>query len=280
MDRFNYASVQTLAPTGVNFPHIADAIQHETRAMLPTTAQSLEQSYRMGLSTAIIDTQTNLPVGHIRFNPLTTPELSAQLQLPGGLPDLWEIGTGYIDGSDGYREKGLYRMLRNAHMDRFQDELNAGTFISIGTTKSLRVLHTLHQSQREFGIEGIILPHTKMPFIAAFTCICKGDFGCGFHAGINACPQRIQPEQFPVTEDGSGIIDQMDIPAIETIRDLNGGHGKIPCTMYVQGRKDAIFKMEADLEKQFGTPENLIAQLRSAAINYYNEVKNSSYFYE
>ena len=138
----------------------------------------------------------------------------------------------------------------------------------------MKVLHTLHHAQEELGIEGVILRHTSMPFTAAFTCVCIGNFGCGFQGGIDACPKRIKPEEFPGTNAPNGFIDQQDMESIAKIHDLNGGTGKIPCVMYLQGKKDAILGLEARLKEQFGTPENLIAQLRRPDVNYYAENLN------
>lgn len=271
--RFIPVSSLSRPVTGVNFSHIASAVNRESAAMLPVTPDALRNSYAAGMSTVIIDTEHgDRPVGHVRFSPLLTPELRAQLQLSNDIPELWEIGTGMIDGSDHYRNQGLYRMLRNAHVSRFVDELTSGNLVSIGTTKSLKVLHTLHHAQEEFGVEGIILPHTAMPFTAAFTCVCTGAFGCGFQSGVDACPQRIKPEQFP----GVQFIDHTNLSAIEQIRDLNGGSGKIPCTMYLQGNKQAIMKMEMRLQEQFGTPENLVESLRSPQTDYYGEIGKSN----
>lgn len=269
--RFISVSNVTQSPPPIDFGRIQRGVNIETAAMLPVTVPSLEQSFANGLSTIVMDTTTDTPVGHIRFSPLFTPELRTHLNLPSDLPDLWEIGTGWIDGSDHFRSQGLYRMVRNDHISRYQDELNEGNLISIGTTKSLKVLHTLHHAQEEFGVEGIILPHTNMPFIAAFTCICTGNFGCGFQNGVDACPQRIKPEQFPGDGAPNTFIDHTDLEAITKIQDLNGGSGKIPCTMYLQGKKSAIMNLELRLQEQFGTPENLIEQLKQPAVNYYNE---------
>lgn len=273
MNNLEVAHIRTRPANHIDFGYIADGVNGEKNAMLPVTPESLTASYMRGISTVIVDTANNdKPVAHIRFSPLITPELRSNINLPMDLPDLWEIGTGLVDKSDGYRGHGLYRMIRNAHVGRFQDELNSGSLVAIGTTKSLKVLHTLHQAQTEFGIEGIILRHTDLPFTAAFTCVCKGDFGQGYQCGVEACANRIEPSQFPMADAVDGLLDQSNVDAIMKIKDLNGGSGTIPCTMYVQGKKAAILRMEAKLKKQFGTPENLVKQLRQPNVDYYGEL--------
>lgn len=273
MNNLEVVHIGTRPANQIDFQYIADGVNRERKAMLPVTPDKLLASYMAGFSTVIIDKANNdTPVGHIRFSPLITDELRQQVNLPPDLPELYEIGTGLIDAGPEYRDHGLYRMIRSAHFDRFQDELNSGSLVAIGTTKSSRVLHTLHQAQIKFGIEGIILRHTDLPFIAAFTCVCKGDLGQGYQCGVDACGKRIQPNQFPTEDAVNGLLDQSRIDSIMKIKDLNGGSGTIPCTMYVQGRKDAILGMEAKLKKQFGTPENLVAQLRQPNVDYYGEL--------
>lgn len=273
MNNLEVVNIKTRPANKIDFRYIANGVNGERKAMLPVTPDKLLASYMAGFSTVIIDKASNdVPVGHIRFCPLITPELRSNINLPMDIPEIWEIGTGLIDGSDGYRGHGLYRMIRNAHVGRFQDELNNGSLVAIGTTKSLKVLHTLHQAQKEFGIEGIILRHTSLPFIAAFTCVCTGDFGQGYQCGVDACGKRIENGQFPMGDAVDGLLDQSNIDAIMKIKDLNGDSATIPCTMYLQGRKEAILGMEAKLKKQFGTPENLVQKLRQPNVNYYGEL--------
>lgn len=275
MSRFEIAHIENHPARGVDFRYLANIIGKEKASMLKATPKSLEQSYKGGMSTVVMDMETNMPVGHIRFSPLTTPDLRKKLNLVQSLPNLWEIGTGIIDGSDGYRGKGLYRMVRNEHIARFQDKLNDGSLIALGTTKSLRILKTLLHAQEKYNVQGVILRHTDLPFIAAFTCVCKGDFGQGYQCGVDACGERIKPEQLPVTihpnSFSRGSIDQTDTKSISAIGKMNGNSDVIPCTMYVQGKKDAILNMENCLRNQFGTPENLVDMLRQVNVNYYNE---------
>lgn len=256
--------------TASNRDLLAQGMGREKNSILPVTADDIMRSFNAGLSTVLIEQDTGKAVGHIRFSPLITPMLKDQLSLPSEMPLLWEIGSGYIDND--YRKQGLYTVLRNEHIGRFKDELTSGSHVFLGTTKTLRVLHALRHAQERYGIEGVILPHTQLPFIAAFTCVCKGDFGQGYQCGVDACGIRIKQGQFPMDKSTNGLLDQMDVKSIDKIEDLNGGEGKIPCTMYVQGRKDAILGMEVELKKQFGTPENLVAQLRQPNVNYYGEL--------
>jgi hypothetical protein len=276
MNNLEVVYVGVLPANQISFKHIADGVNNERRTMLHVTPESLLTSYVSGFSTVIIDKANNdTPVGHIRFIPLITQELKSKINFPTALPELWEIGTGLIDNSDGYRGRGLYRMIRNAHVGRFQSDLNNGSLVAIGTTKSLKILHTLHQAQNKYGIEGIILRHTDLPFIAAFTCVCTEDFGKGYQCGINACDKRIQSDQLPMTSTNNNLLDQSNLNAIMGIISLNGNSDTIPCTMYLQGKKDAILGMEAKLKKQFGTPENLVLQLRDPTIDYYGELKTN-----
>lgn len=256
--------------TSSNRDLLAQGMSREKSSILPVTANDIVESFNAGLSTVLLEQETGKAVGHIRFSPLITPMLKDQLSLPPTMPLLMEIGTGYI--AKEHRGNGLYTLLRNEHIGRFKDELASGSHVFLGTTKTLRVLHALRHAQERYGIEGVILPHTQLPFIAAFTCVCKGDFGNGYQCGVDACGNRIKQEQFPMGKSINGLLDQMDVKSIDEIKDLNGGEGTIPCTMYIQGNKGTIIKMEEELKKQFGTPENLVAQLRQPNVDYYEEM--------
>lgn len=255
--------------TASNRDLLARGMGREKNSILPVTPAEIMNSFNTGLSTILIEQRTRKAIGHIRFSPLITPMLKDQLSLPSEMPLLWEIGSGYIDNE--HRKQGLYTVLRNEHIGRFKDELTSGSHVFLGTTKTLRVLHALRHAQERYGIEGVILPHTQLPFIAAFTCVCKGDFGQGYQCGVDACGVRIKQEQFPMGKSTNGLLDQMDVKSIDEIKDLNGGEGTIPCTMYIQGNKGVILKMEEELKKQFGTPEDLVVQLRRPIVDYYGE---------
>lgn len=259
--------------TDSNRDLLAQGMKREKNSILPVTAAEILDSFKAGLSTVLIEQRTGKAIGHIRFSPLITPMLKDQLSLPSEMPLLLEIGSGYIDKE--YRKQGLYTLLRNEHIGRFKDELASGSHVFLGTTKTLRVLHALRHAQERYGIEGVILPHTQLPFIAAFTCVCKGDFGQGYQCGVDACGKRIKPDQFPMDKANNGLLDQMDIKSIDRIKDLNGGEGTIPCTMYIQGNKDVILRMEEELKRQFGAPGNLVAQLRRPNVDYYEELRTN-----
>lgn len=269
MSEFKVAHIGTQPLTTENCCRLVAGMGREKTSILPVTTAGIAKSYAEGMSSVMIEKKTGNAIAHIRFSPLITPQLREQLQLPPGLPMLWEIGSGYVVKE--HRKEGLYNILRNEHVGRFKEELTTGSHIFLGTTKSIRVLHALRHAQEEHRIEGVILPHTSLPFIAAFTCVCKGDFGQGYQCGVNACKERIQPGQFPMMSSENGLLNQTNISAIDEIKDLNGGEGKIPCTMYVQGEKNTILNMEQQLADKFGTPENLVDRLRQVNVNYYNE---------
>lgn len=269
MSEFKVAHIGLQPLTAENCSRLVAGMGREKTSILPVTTAGIAKSYAEGMSSVMVEKKTGNAIAHIRFSPLITPQLREQLQLSPGLPMLWEIGSGYVEKE--HRREGLYNVLRNEHVGRFKEELTTGSHIFLGTTKSIRVLHALRHAQEEHHIEGVILPHSSLPFIAAFTCVCKGDFGQGYQCGVDACGERIKPEQFPMSKSINGLLDQMDVKSIDEIKDLNGGEGKIPCTMYVQGKIETVLKMEEDLRNQFGTPENLVEKLRQVNVNYYNE---------
>ena len=211
----------------LGFNQLASRISTEPH-LLPVTGQSLGESFDQGLAMAMVVQET--PVGYIRFEPLLTTEFRQRLELALEIPSIWEMGTVYL--APEYRGRNLYPGFNNTFLNRFRDRFDSEELLVIGTTKTPAYLRVLDHA-REVGIDFQRSNHLEYGMVAAFTCICSGDFGRGLHLG-DGCPSRVEPTQLQMVSD---VIAQKSATTI-------------PCTMFVSSR-DLAARTDARLIEHF-----------------------------
>lgn len=201
------------AQVGLN--RIRDVIAGEP-TMLHPDVSGLQESYRKGLAVALVHEGDDEAVGLARFIPLLDKQLIHGLGL-GEFPQIWELGSVIIDLP--YRGKGHASNLNNALISSAQDEMQDGNLLVLGTTKTARMLGSLHAAS-SLGFNFHAGSHAEFPMIAPFTCVCVPDFGEGFQLTPD-CSQRIQENQ---------------LIALEEIKEGQHKTEKIPCSMFISDR--------------------------------------------
>lgn len=201
------------AQIGLN--RIRDVIASEPTMLHPDVA-GLQESYRKGLAVALVHEGDGEAVGLARFIPLLDEKLSQNLGL-NDFPQIWELGSVIIDHP--YRGQGHASNLNNALISSAQEEMRDGKLLILGTTKTARMLGSLHAAS-SLGFDFHAGSHAEFPMIAPFTCVCVPDFGEGFQLTPD-CSQRIQENQ---------------LIALEEIKDGQHKTEKIPCSMFISDR--------------------------------------------
>jgi hypothetical protein len=234
------------ALTTETFPTLAAAIAQEPHILHPTS-EALLESFDSGLALLATDpNHDHRPIGYLRLEPLLSADLKDRLGLPDDFPEIMELGTMFVDPSPEYRGRGHIKRMCQVLFRQKEAELKSGQLLVIGTTKDYRVLLAL-QSLESAQFQP--LHHLDLAHVAAFTCICTGNFGQGYQYSANACPERIGPE----------YQDKLDILARHLAEQEST---KIPCVMFADNIEKA--KRIDEQLKQFFGGDSSVEKLRLA----------------
>ncbi|PIV62544.1 hypothetical protein COS12_01995 [Candidatus Roizmanbacteria bacterium CG01_land_8_20_14_3_00_33_9] len=251
----------------IDFRLVDRGITRESSRVLQVTTADLAASFTNAMS-AVVGRNHHQPgemveaLGHVRFSPLLDPLLKNKLDLQD-CPEIWEMGTGFMD-PETFRGKGLYGPLRNELLKIYIDKIRGGEVMIMGTTKTKAVLRVLKDAMA-MDIGAFYTNPLSLPFISAFTCVYHGSFGQGFQNGTDACPKRVNQTSAPIKT----FFNAQDQQPIDRI--IPNERRLIPCYFYAYGNPETAQKIDGILKGQFGTPDNLVTQLRQPDINYYQE---------
>jgi len=239
-----------------NFGLIAQGLASEA-ATLPVPESILADSFRSGMSAIVCQfNEEDCPqgLGHVRFTPLLSLSQRNALQLEG-LPDIWEMGSGYIN--DQIRSLGLYAPLRDRLIREHIESITSGKVLILGTTKTPQVLSVLKKPLEAFGLEAFFCNHRTFPMISGLTCTCSGDHGQGYQFGPDSCSHRVTTARLPVGKIVSTTLNGGYKPAIMELQ----ANAKMPCCLYMYGKPEKIQTLETILRHIHGDPANFTQKL-------------------
>lgn len=255
-----YHNINTRHVSEVDFSMIESGLRSE-RNTLSAPYTDLEQSYREGMSEMAIDADFDprLAVGHTRFELLLSASLRLRLGLSEEVPQIWEMGSSYVDPD--YRGHGMSTRVRIPLFEMHRQIIENGQVLIIGTTKTGAVTGimdriTNHFQQPESYMQGVEIRFTNreaLPFIAPFTCICRPAFGVGYHTSEHCpSPQQSLPRIFMT---GAEVMQRYTNP-LKLV-----GRENVPCTMLVSSQE--VAQRTNDLiNAHFGSRGSLIDALR------------------
>lgn len=233
----------------ISFERLQQKISTEP-SLLHASVDAMKDSYNKGLAVARPDGDKNA-IGYARFIPLLSREQIQTLGLPSSFPDIYELGTVFVDPI--YRGQGLSDKVQRDLLLLMKERLDNKSLLVLATTKTRKVLRTIDRISKEEGIPFYFSPHTEFPHVSPTTCVCHPTFGEGFQY-TTACPQRI-------------TLGEMN--EVKSTLRINKEDDKIHCTMLVSDRA-LTQEMDKTIEKAMneGGQRRLVRKLKQ--LNYYD----------
>ncbi len=189
-------------------------------------------------------------VGYVRLEPLLHQRVREALGLSSDFPNISELGTMFVDQSA--RGKHFATRMTRALIGQLsrkegthKRDFALGRDLIIGTAKDIRVLRALEGPE---GVQFHTVHHDRFPHIAAFTCICRGDFGRGYQYSRGSCQAQLGQEYRDITSHGNLL------PVLQN-------SNKIPCTMFVSDLTVAM-QVEERLAGRFPGARDSVEALR------------------
>jgi len=242
----------------INFSDLHTQIIREP-ALLHPSLEEMVQSYEngLGVTKTVRTDHGETAIGYSRLIPLLSDEQKVSLGLPLNFPDIYELGTVFINPE--FRGRGIAENLQLELLLRFKNRIVVGKLLVLGTTKTQKVLHLL-EKMKEHGFEFYICRHTEFPNLSPLTCICTPPFGEGFQI-TSDCSKRVSSEEIVFINKVLPEVDKKNFPKNDAIA----------CTMFVSSRKLA-YEVDNQLLKIHGdnpTSQGLLIR-RLKDIGYYD----------
>lgn len=207
------------------FDLLSEHIAREPTLIHPP-ASELQMSFERGLAFVALDeANDHRPVGYVRLEPLLNDEIRGALGLPESFPQIMELGTMFTENNAIYRGQGYVASLTKELLSSHIAEIERGDLIVLGTTKDWRVINVLQKIE---AAKFEVMHHLDLPHLAAFTCICSGEFGSGYQNNPFSCDSRVD----------DGLINCRSLLK-DLIREAREFGTSIPCVMFASNHEHA-----------------------------------------
>jgi GNAT superfamily N-acetyltransferase len=164
-------------------------MMHPSIETIVNSVRDIENNFNTGRAVFYIDNETGEAVGYCRMIESIAQELVQQLGLNGLLPEIFELGTVFVNPA--FRGRGLSTALVNGIAQLNLEAFRNRQKLLIGTTTSLTMLNSLRPVNR-FGIQFYTGNTSAVDYIEAVTCMCNPDEplgGTGTHIS-DSCSKR------------------------------------------------------------------------------------------